>query len=42
MEYSVNKQLLKAESSGNFPGSPIVLNYQFEIKDEEIHSLKIV
>ena len=42
LEYSANKQILKAEISGTFPGSPLVLNYQFEIKDEEIHSLKIV
>jgi ketosteroid isomerase-like protein len=41
-EYSANKQVLKAEISGNFPGSPLVLNYQFEIKEEEIYSLKIV
>lgn len=41
IEYSSNKQILKAEISGSFPGSPLVLNYQFKIKDEEIHSLKI-
>jgi hypothetical protein len=41
IRYSANKQVLKAEISGSFPGSPLVLNYQFEIKEEEIHSLKI-
>ena len=42
VSYSSDKQILKAEISGNFPGSPLVLSYQFEIKDEEIHSLRIV
>lgn len=41
IEYSANQQILKAEISGNFPGSPLVLNYFFELKDGEIHSLKI-
>ncbi|GAB3754946.1 nuclear transport factor 2 family protein [Spirosoma pomorum] len=35
------ESLLKAESSGNFPGSPVVLNYRLEIVDELIQSLKI-
>jgi hypothetical protein len=42
LAYSANKQILKAEISGTFPGSPLVLSYRLEIKDEEIHSLKIV
>lgn len=33
--------ILKAEISGDFPGSPIVLNYHLEIVDEQIKSLKI-
>jgi hypothetical protein len=42
IEYSSSKQILKAEISGSFPGSPLVLNYQFDIKDDKIHSLRIV
>ncbi len=42
LEYSAAKQVLRAEISGNFPGSPAALNYQFYIKDNAIHSLKIV
>lgn len=33
--------ILKAEISGNFEGSPIVLSYHLEISDELIQSLKI-
>lgn len=40
--YSAAAQVLQAEISGSFPGSPLVLNYQFDIKDEAIHALKIV
>lgn len=32
---------LKAEVSGNFPGSPIMMTYHLQIADELIHSLKI-
>ena len=42
IEYSETDQLLAAEISGNFPGSPLVLKYQFELKDGQIYSLKIV
>lgn len=35
------ESLLKAESSGNFDGSPIVLSYHLKIVDELIQSLKI-
>ena len=42
VEYLEDSQRLKAEISGNFPGSPLVLTYQFDIKDDQIHSLKIV
>jgi len=33
--------ILRAEASGNFPGSPIVMSYHLQIKDELIWSLKI-
>ena len=36
------ESLLKAEVSGNFPGSPLVLSYQLIIRDGQIYSLKIV
>jgi ketosteroid isomerase-like protein len=42
VRYSASSQVLEAEISGNFPGSPLVLQYQLVIKDEEIQSLKIV
>lgn len=42
MEYSEIKQTLEAEISGTFPGSPLVLTYQFEFKEGHIQSLKIV
>lgn len=42
LEYSANVQTLKAEISGSFPGSPVVLTYLFDIKDQNIQSLKIV
>lgn len=41
LAYSTTKEILKAEISGSFPGSPIVLNYNFKIVDERIQSLKI-
>ena len=40
-EENDTESLLKAETSGNFPGSPIVLTYHMEIADELIQSLKI-
>ena len=42
IEYFEANQTLKAEISGSFPGSPLVLTYQFEIIDQQIQSLKIV
>lgn len=42
MEYSEIKQTLKAEISGTFRGSPLVLTYQFEFKGRQIETLKIV
>lgn len=41
IEYSATEEILKAEVSGNFPGSPVVLSYHFELKDGLIESLKI-
>lgn len=41
LEYSETKEVLKAEVSGNFPGSPIVLSYHFKLKNGLIESLKI-
>lgn len=40
-EEKESESILKAEVSGNFEGSPIVLNYHLEITDELIKSLKI-
>ena len=42
LEYSPDDQALKAEISGTFDGSPIVLNYHLEMKDGKIQMLKIV
>ncbi|MGQ2985456.1 nuclear transport factor 2 family protein [Flavobacterium sp.] len=39
-EENGTKSILKAETSGNFPGSPIVLSYHLEITHELIRSLK--
>lgn len=41
LEYVATKEMLKAEVSGNFPGSPIVLTYHFKLKDGLIQSLTI-
>lgn len=41
IEYSANKKILKAEISGSFPGSPLVLHYYFEINEGFIEFLKI-
>ncbi|WP_116790735.1 nuclear transport factor 2 family protein [Flavobacterium psychrotrophum] len=40
-EEKETESILKAEVSGNFDGSPIVLSYHLEIADELIQSLKI-
>jgi hypothetical protein len=42
IDYSETEQTLKAEISGSFPGSPLVLTYQFEIINQQIQSLKIL
>lgn len=41
LEYNETNEVLKAEVSGNFPGSPIVLSYHFKLKNGFIESLKI-
>lgn len=41
VEYSETKEVLKAEVSGNFPESPIVLSYHFTFQNGLIESLKI-
>lgn len=41
LEYSETEEILKAEVSGNFPGSPIILSYHFKLNDGLIESLKI-
>jgi len=35
------ESILKAETSGNFPGSPILMSYHLKIAGELIQSLKI-
>ncbi len=42
VDYEENEtgSILKAETSGNFPGSPIILNYHLVIADGLIQSLK--
>lgn len=42
LTYSETGQVLKAEIYGTFPGSPIVVEYQFKIENGEIQSLKII
>ena len=41
LEENETESVLKVETSGNFPGSPIVLTYQLAIADGLIESLKI-
>lgn len=41
IEYSATEEILKAEVSGNFPGSPIILSYHLKLEDGLINSLKI-
>jgi hypothetical protein len=40
-EENGTEAILRAEASGNFPGSPIVMSYHLKISDELIQSLKI-
>ena len=41
LEYSKEESILKARISGQFPGSSVVLNYQFVFSKGLIQSLKI-
>ncbi|SHF03346.1 hypothetical protein [Chryseobacterium sp. OV279] len=41
LHYNENDNILSAEASGNFPGSPIVLKYHFQLSEGYIQSLKI-
>ena len=41
LSFNEAEGILKAETSGNFEGSPIVLSYHLEITDGLIQSLKI-
>lgn len=41
IEYWEKEEVLKAEISGNFPGSPLVLAYHFQLNNGLIESLKI-
>lgn len=40
-EEKETESILSAEISGTFPGSPVVLDYHFELKDGLIQSLKV-
>ena len=42
LEYTKDDQVLKAEISGTFNGSPLVLTYRFEFKNGRIERLEIV
>lgn len=42
VSFNEAESLLKAEVSGNFPGSPLVLSYHLGIRDGKINSLKVV
>ncbi|NML57567.1 nuclear transport factor 2 family protein [Chryseobacterium cheonjiense] len=41
LAYNEKENILSAEISGTFPGSPAVLKYHLELKDGLINSLKI-
>ncbi|WP_294312758.1 nuclear transport factor 2 family protein [uncultured Chryseobacterium sp.] len=41
LDYDEKENILSAKTSGNFPGSPIVLKYRFQLADGLIESLKI-
>jgi len=41
LEYSETTEILKAEVSGNFPGSPVILSYNLNFKNELIQFLRI-
>jgi len=41
LNYNEKENILSAEISGTFPGSPAILKYHFELNNELIQSLKI-
>ncbi|KUJ56765.1 hypothetical protein [Chryseobacterium aquaticum] len=41
LNYNEKENILSAEISGTFPGSPAILNYHFELNNELIEFLKI-
>ena len=41
LDYNERENILSAEISGSFPGSPIILKFHFEITDEKIQQLKV-
>ncbi|KQK25430.1 hypothetical protein AR438_07400 [Chryseobacterium aquaticum] len=41
LNYDEKENILSAEISGTFPGSPAILKYHFELNNELIQSLKI-
>lgn len=41
LKYNEKENILSAEISGTFPGSPVILKYHFELSDGLIQSLKI-
>ena len=42
LSYNVAENILEAEISGTFKGSPLILQYHFEIHNEQITRLKII
>ena len=41
LSFSEQENILKAEVSGDFPGSPIILRYHFVFSEGKIQSLKV-
>ncbi|KFE97932.1 hypothetical protein [Chryseobacterium luteum] len=41
LDYNEKENVLSAEISGTFPGSPLILKYYFELSEGLIDSLKI-
>lgn len=41
LAYNEKEDILSAEISGTFPGSPIILKFHFEIADGKIQHLKV-
>lgn len=41
LDYNDRENILSAEISGSFPGSPIILKFHFDITDGKIQQLKV-